>query len=180
MAEFQTTVNNANVVRGNGLVEVANFIDGNPTWFNVGAVTELSVEEDAPIAREENDNADSTDRINKQEVKIAFTQLELLNLDVWEIMRSTLDTIQQGSTTTKIFSGNQTEIPFFMLRITTANGGEPFYFTAYRCNLVKGFTFQYQKDDGEDTRIKNPIEIIGKSDSTRNGFVWEIEGSFNG
>ena len=57
MAEFQTVVDNLNVIRGNGLVEVANYIDGDPTWVNVGAVTDLSIEEDAPIAREENDNS---------------------------------------------------------------------------------------------------------------------------
>lgn len=180
MAEYQTTVNNLNVIRGSGLVEVAPYIDGNPTWVSVGAVKGLSVEEIFTIAKEENDNADSTDRINKQEIKIAFTQLEILNLDVWEILRSTLDTITMESQTTKIQSGNATEIPYFMVRITTANNGSPFYFISYKCQLQKGFNFQYAKDDGEDARIQNPVEILGRTDANRGGFVWEIEGGFNG
>lgn len=180
MAEYQTTVNNLNVIRGSGLVEVAPYIDGNFSWVSVGAVKGLSVEELFTVAKEENDNADSTDRINKQEIKIAFTQLELLNLDAWEIMRSTLDTIEMGSDSTKIFSGNATEIPYFAVRITTKNSGSPFYLTGYKCQLQKGFNFQYQKDDGEDTRIQNPVEILGRTDPYRNNFVWEIEGAFNG
>lgn len=180
MAEYQTTINNLNVIRGSGLVEVATYIDGVPTWYDVGAVKDLSVEEEVAVGREENDNADSTDRINKQELKIGFTQLEILNLDVWEIIRGSLDTIEMGSDTTKIFSGNKTEIPFFMLRITTKNSDSPFYFTAYKCNIGKGFSFQYQKDDGEDTRIQNPIELVAKQDPYRNDYVWEMEGGFNG
>ena len=181
MAEFQTTVNNLNVIRGNGLVEVANYVKGDPDWFNVGAVTDLSVEEDLTVAKEENDNADSTDRVAKQEVKIAFVQLEILNLNVWEIMRGEIDTIVQDSSETKIFSGDKTNIPELMVRITTKNSGTPFYFTAYRATLQKGFAFAYQKDDGEDARIKNPVELLGKTDSYRKGYVWEIESDgFNG
>lgn len=180
MAEFQTTVNNLNVVRGSGKVEVAPYTAGNPSWVNVGAIKSLSVEENVTVSKEENDNADSTDRINKQEVSIKFTQLELLNLDVWEILRGTLDTIQQGSETTKILSGDKTEIPVFMVRITTKNNGVPFYFMAYRCQMQKGFAFSFQKDDADDTRIQNPVEIVGKTDSNRNGYVWELESSFNG
>lgn len=180
MAEYQTTVNNLNVVRGNGLLEVAPYIDGNPSWVSVGAIKGLSVEEIFSVAKEENDNADSTDRINKQEVSIKFTQLEILNLDVWEILRGDLDTIEMGSDSTKIYSGDKTAIPTFMARITTANGGEPFYFTAYKCQMQKGFSFQYQKDDGDDTRLQNPIEVLGRQDPYRGNFVWELEGEFNG
>ena len=180
MAEYQTTVNNLNVIRGSGLIEVAPYVDGNPAWVSVGVVKGIGVEEQFTLATEENDNADSTDRINKQEVKITFTQLEILNLDIWEIMRSTLDTIQMESDSTKIFSGNATEIPYFMVRISTKNSGSPFYFTAYKCQLQAGFNFSYQTDSGEDTRIQNPIEIMGKTDPYRNGYVWEIEGQFNG
>lgn len=180
MAEYQTSINNLNVIRGNGLVEVAPYVDGTPAWVSVGAIKSLSVEEIFSVAKEENDNADSTDRVNKQEVAVKFTQLELLNLDVWEIMRSTLDTIIMESTSTKILSGAATEIPFFMLRITTANSGSPVYFTAYKCQLQKGFNFKYQKDDGDDTRIQNPVEIIGRTDPYRRGFVFELEANFNG
>ena len=180
MAEYQTVVNNTNVIRGSGKLEVANYIDGNPTWFDVGAIKDLSVEEEVTVGKEENDNADSTDRINKQVVKIAFTQLEILNLDVWEIMRGSLDTVQMGSDTTKIFSGNNNEIPYFMVRITTKNNNNTFYFTAYKCNLAKGIAFAYGKDDAEDTRVTNPIEITTKQDPYRNDYVWEIEGPFNG
>lgn len=175
MPDYQTVVNNLNVIRGNGLLEVANYTSSDPTWFSVGAIQGLSVEEQLTIAKEENDNADSTDRAAKQEVVISFTQLELLNLDVWEIIRGNLDTIVVDSNETKIFSGNKTDLPEFMVRVTTSNSDTPFYLTAYRCTLQKGFTFEYQKDDAEDPRIKNPMEILGKTDSTRNGYVWELE-----
>ena len=141
---------------------------------------DLSVVENAPIAKEENDNADSTDRINKQEVTIAFTQVEILNLDVWEAMRGSLDTITMESQTTKIQSGNNNEIPYCMIRLTTKNNDNTFYFTAYRCNIQKGFEFEYQKDDGDDTRLKNSVELIGKTDPNRGDFVWELEAPFNG
>lgn len=180
MAEFQTTANNLLMVRGSGKLEVAPYIDGNPSWVDVGAIKGLSVEEIVTVSKEENDNAESTDRINKQEVSIKFTQLELLNLDVWEIMRQGLDTIVQDSSETKIMSGNSSIIPIFMVRITTKNDGGPFYFTAYRCQMQKGFNFQFPKDDADDRRIVNPVELIGKTDFNRNGFVWEMEGNFNG
>ncbi len=180
MAEFQTVVNDLNIVRGNGLLEVAPYIDGTPEWFTVGAIKDLAIEEETVISSEENDNADATDRINKQEVKISFIQLEILNLDVWEIMRSTLDTITVESQITKIQSGNKTEIPYFMCRITTKNNDVPFYFMAYKCNIAKGFSFAYQKDDGDDTRLQNTIEIMTKQDPARGDLVWEIEGTFTG
>ena len=34
------------------------------------------------------------------------------------------------------------------------------------------------KDDDDDRRMENPIEILGKTDASRNGFVWELEGNF--
>ena len=105
----------------------------------MGAIKGLSVEENFVVSKEENDNADSTDRVNKQEISIKFTQLEMLNLDAWEIMRSSLDTIEMGSDSTKILSGNKTEIPIFMVRVTTKNNGSPLYFMAYKCNMQKCF-----------------------------------------
>lgn len=180
MAEFQTTVNNLNVVRGNALVEIAPYTSGDPSWVSVGAVMDLNVTENAPIAKEENDNADSTDRINKQELTISFTQVEILNLDVWEAMRGSLDTITMESQTTKIQSGSKNEIPYCMIRLTTKNNSNTFYLVAYRCNIQKGFEFSYQKDDGDDTRLKNNVELIAKTDPNRGGFVYEIEAPFNG
>lgn len=178
MSEYQTIVNNLDVVRGNGLVEVATYTAGAPSWTSVGAITGLSVEEALTVSKEENDNADSTDRASKQEIKIKFTQMEIMNLTVWGILRSSLDTIVTDSNETKIFSGNKSAIPEFMCRVTTKNDGRTFYFVAYRCTLQKGFTFDYQKDDADDRRIKNPIEIIGKTDANRSGYVWEIGSDF--
>ena len=180
MAEYQTTVDNLNVVRGNALLEIAPYTSGDPVWTSVGAITDLAITEETQIASEENDNADSTDRVNKQEVMISFTQLEILDLDVWEAMRGSLDTITQESQTTKIQSGNKSGIPYCMIRTTTKNGEEPFYFIAYRCNIRKGFEFAFQPDDAEDTRLKNTVELIGKTDPNRGGLVWELQGYFNG
>lgn len=180
MPQYQTTVNNLNVVRGNALLEIAPYTSGDPVWSSVGAITDLKITEETQIASEANDNADSTDRVNKQEIMISFTQLEILNLDVWEALRGSLDTITMESQTTKIQSGNKSSIPYCMIRTTTSNGSEPFYFIAYKCNIRKGFEFAFQPDDAEDTRIKNAIELIGKTDSNRGGLVYEIQGYFNG
>jgi len=178
MPEYQTTANDIYMIRGNGKVEVALYTAGEASWLDVGAVTDLSIEEQLTVGTEENDNADNVDRVSKQEVSISFTQIELLNLDVWETIRNGLDTIVMDSTETKIFSGNQTELPQLMLRITTKNDGRPVYFTAYKCQPQKGFTFEYQADDADDRRIKNPLEFLGRTDSNRNGYVWEIESDF--
>lgn len=84
------------------------------------------------------------------------------------------------SNNVKIQSGNKQTIPYCMIRTTTKNGSTPFYFTAYRCNIQKGFSFEYQKDDADDTRLKNAIELIGKTDPNRGDLVWEIQSDFNG
>lgn len=175
MPSYQTTVNNELVVRGSGLVEVANYTEGNPTWFSVGAITGLNIVENMTIAKEENDNADSTDRVAKQEVTVTFTRYELLNLDVWEILRGDLDTIVVDSNETKIFSGNNTDLPIFMIRTTTSNNGTAYYFTGYRANLAKGFSHAFPADAAEDPRVSEEVEIICKTDSNRNGYVYEIE-----
>lgn len=180
MADYQTIVNNLNVMRGNALVEIAPYIDGNPNWVSVGAITELETELDAPIASEENDNADSTDRFNKQELKIKFTQIELLNLDAWEILYGNLIDVEMGSDYTKIFGGGSGSIPNFMCRLTTTEDEKVFKLTAYKCNLTKMFSMKYAKDDDDDTRIKIPVELVGKTDPYRNNYVWELEGPFNG
>lgn len=181
MAEYQTTATSTNMVRGNGKVEVANYVSGDPVWFDVGAVTDLTVEEELSIATEEYDNAVGIDRAYKQEVKLSFTQLEILNLDVWEILRGGLDTITQDSDEIKIKSGDKNTIPFFMCRVTTKNDDKPLYFTAYKCNVQKGFSFQYQKDDAENRVLQNPIEMIAKQDPYRGYYVWELESNyFNG
>lgn len=181
MSEHQTTATSLNIIRGSGKVEVANYTTGDPTWFDAGGIIGLSVVENMTISMEEYDNAVYIKRVSKQEVTIAFTQLELLNLDVWEIMRSDLDTITQESQTTKIQSGAATELNDFMVRITTLNDDNgPVYFMAYRCNVNKGFEWTYAKDDGEDRRLQNAVEIIGRSDPDRGDFVYEIEAPFNG
>jgi hypothetical protein len=84
------------------------------------------------------------------------------------------------STNTKIQSGNKSALPYFMVRITTKNDGNPVYLTAYKCQINKGYGFDYKKDDDDDRRMETPVEILASTDSTRNGFVWDIEGAFIG
>ena len=176
---WQTTVtNDLNIVRGNALLEIAPWIDGNPTWINVGAITELNVEEIMTIGKEENDNAEAVNKVRKQEIQISFNQIEWLKLDVWEALRRGLDTITLESGNTKIQSGNNSTLPYLLVRLTTDNDSNPITFMAYKCQLNSGFNFSYKKDDDEDTRLFNPVEIIGRTDSSRNDFVWEIQGDF--
>lgn len=181
MPEYQTSATDLNLIRGSGKVEVANYTTGDPTWYDVGGVIGLTVTEALTVSTEEYDNAVYDKTVSKQEVTIAFTQLELLNLDVWEILRGGLDTITQESQTTKIQSGNSNDLPDFMVRVTTKNGSNgPIYFIAYKCTVNKGLELAYQKDDGEDRRLQNPVEFMGRSDSARGNHVWEMEGPFNG
>lgn len=177
---FQTVVDNLNVMRGNALLEIAPYVDGNPAWVSVGAISDLEVTLDASVAKEENDNADSTDRFNKQELQIKFSQIELLKLDVWEILYGDLVDIEMESDSTQISGGHKSAIPYFMTRLTTENDSRIFKLTAYKCNLQKLFSMKYAKDDAEDNRIKIPVEIVGKTDPYRANKVWNIEGPFNG
>ena len=182
MAEYQTTSTDLNLIRGSGKVEVANYTTGDPVWHDVGGIIGLSVTENVTVSTEEFDNAVYNKRLTKQEVTIGFTQLELLNLDTWEIVRGGVDTITQESNNVKIQSGNKSQLDDFMVRITTKNDDNgPVYFMAYRCTMNKGLELAYQKDDGEDRRMQNSVEFLARSDSARGDLVWEIESTaFNG
>lgn len=65
-------------------------------------------------------------------------------------------------------SGDKTVLPWFMARITTKNDGLQFQTTLYKCKIKKGREFKYPKDDDTDRRVKVPIEVICKPDSTYN------------
>lgn len=181
MAEYQTVATDLNLIRGSGKVEVAQYTTGDPTWFDAGGIIGLTAAENIVISQEEYDNAEYTKRVSKQEVTVGFTQLELLNLDIWEIMRGGLDVVTQESQTSKIKSGNATVLNEFMVRITTLNDDNgPFYLIVYKCTINKGFELTFPKDDGEDRRIQNAVEIMGRVDTGRGGFVYEIEAPFQG
>lgn len=181
MAQYQTTSTDLNLIRGSGKVEVAPYTTSDPAWVDVGGIIGLTFNETMTVSTEEFDNAVYNKRVSKQEVVIGFTQLEHANLDVWEIVRGAIDTITMESQNVKIQSGNKSQLPDFMLRITTKNDDNgPFYFMAYKCTLNKGFEYSFQKDDGEDRRLQNSVEIVARSDSARGDFVFEIEGPFNG
>lgn len=181
MAEFQTTVTPANLIRGNGLVQFSPYVDGEPDWaVSAGAITDLAVEPDFTLAAEEFDNADKIESISKWDVKLSFTFKELLNLDAWEVLYGSLIDVSVESDETTISGGHNTQIPYFMAKITTLNDGSPVYFTLYKCNLITPFALEYKKDDGDDRIINSPVEIMGKTDPYRAGKVWELKGAFNG
>ncbi len=76
----------------------------------------------------------------------------------------------------KYVSGDKAELPWFMVRITTKNDGNPFYFTAYKCKIRRGKKFTYAKDDDKDRRVKMPIEIVCKPDPLyHSSLVYETE-----
>jgi hypothetical protein len=180
MAQFQTIVNNLNVMRGNGVLSLAKYTTGEPEWIEAGAIADLNIDPDAPVAREENDNADATERFNKIEFKIGFTQLELLKLEIWEILYDGLADINMNSSTTEIDIGHLSQIPTIMCKIETENDGKHLEAQFFKCSLAKLFSFKYAKDDAEDARIKNPIELLAKSDANRANKVVHLEGNFNG
>jgi len=188
MPEFQTVIQDSTALfRGSGKLEVAAYQDypggffadsgsGGPEWFDVGAIAELNLEEQWTLSEEEYDNVESEDAVTKQNVVITFNQYEVASEDVWKAMRESLDTITDTSESWNIKSGNKSTMPKFVSRITTKNDDKPFYYIGYRSNLRKGFTFAFQKDDGEDRRVFNPVEIICKTDSLYNsGLVFEMD-----
>ncbi len=74
----------------------------------------------------------------------------------------------------KYQSGDQSELPWFMARITTKNDGSAHYFVGYKCKIRAGKKFTFPKDDDTDRRVKVPIEIVCKPDSTYNsGMIYE-------
>lgn len=188
MGEYQTTVQDVTaIVRGSGKIEVAAYQDypggyfadpgsGGPEWFNVGAASGINIEELVETAEEENDNTENDRRATRQQLKGTFVQHEPLNLDVWKTLRESLDTITDTSDSFKVKSGNKSEIPKFVFRITVKNDGRPFYLIGYRCNITKGFTFALPADDADDRRVKNPVEFECLADSLYNdGLVYEFE-----
>ena len=187
MAEWQTTIQDATaIIRGSGKVEVAAFqnypggywadpVDGGPEWFDIGAVSGLKFEEILEVNAEENDNVKATDRVTKQEAKIAFNMHEPFNYDVWKTMRESLDTITDTSDSFEIESGNKSELPIFIMRITTKNDGRTFWTILYYCNIAKGFNLEFPKDDAEDRRLKPAMEVNCRADDDYNsGMVYKI------
>ena len=127
------------------------------------------------VNAEENDNVDSEDVVTKQTAKISFNQHEPMRLDVLKTMRDGLDTITDSSDSFEIESGDSTTLPKFIIRITGLNDGYTFWLIGYKANIAKGFMFEFQKDDAEDRRIKQPIEINLKTDPTyNNGMVYKL------
>lgn len=180
MAQFQNTVTDLNVMRGNAVVELAAYTAGEPEWVDVGAIVGLKIEPDAPVAKEENDNADATERFNKIELKVSFTQIEILKLEAWEILYKDLFEIKMNSNTTEISGGHLSAIPQVMIRLTTINDSKLFQMTCFKCTLEKLFGMEYKKDDADDNRIMVPVELKAKSDSNRANKVFNLEANFNG
>ncbi len=102
----------------------------------------------------------------------------------------TLNTLEQDITITMDYtpaasvkwrSGNQSVIPKFMARITTKNDGKPFYWIGFYGNIKSGYSFEYKKDNENDRRLSNPMELVfkslpdGQGDPAMEGYVWEWE-----
>lgn len=74
----------------------------------------------------------------------------------------------------KYVSGTKTVLPWIMIRITTLNEGYPHYITCYKGKLKTGKKFTFPKDNDKDRRVKIPIEMIFKTDSTyKSGAIYE-------
>ena len=72
-------------------------------------------------------------------------------------------------------SGDKSSLPWCMARITTKNDDNTFQIVCYKCKITKGQEWKYPKDDDPDRRVKVPIEIICKVDSTYvNDYVYAI------
>ena len=74
----------------------------------------------------------------------------------------------------KYVSGTSNTLPWLMARITTVNGSYTFYTILYKGKIKTGKKFTYPKDNDKDRRVKVPIEMVFKTDSTyKSGAIYE-------
>lgn len=65
-----------------------------------------------------------------------------------------------------VSSGDKSELPFFMVRITTKNDGRPVESLFYRCQTTTGEVHEFKSDNDEaDRSMANPISITARQDT---------------
>ena len=175
MAVFNSQVMRPqDILRGSGMLEVAKY--GESDWFNIGAISNIIVDENFNVYTAEDDTVYEKDYVTNQNIKLSFVQHEALNTDVYNVIRG-VDTITEVLDGTneqiKIESGNLTDLNEIKARITTKIGGSLFYFIFYRGFTVKGKGFNYKQDAGtDDTRIKQNVEIMFMPDSANSDNIY--------
>lgn len=162
------------VLRGSGMLEIALY--GSDDWYNVGAVSEINVEETIEKYEAEDDTVYESHYSTAQNIKISFNQHEVLNSDIYSILRG-IDTITEeldGTTEQiKIVSGNLTDLNEIKCRITSKLGNDLFYFIFHRGYVNNGKGFSYKSDVSEDdNRIKQKVEIVFLPDSSNSDEIY--------
>jgi hypothetical protein len=79
-------------LKGSALVSVAPYTAGTPSWTNIGPVRGIEVKEDMTAVDIEFDNTAKRKVISKQEMTVAFQQMQRLNPAIMQILRSGVDT----------------------------------------------------------------------------------------
>ena len=162
------------ILRGSGMIEVASY--GSSDWYNIGAVSGLSVSENFETYMAEGDTVYESNYVTNQNMILKFVQHEVLNSDIYEILRG-VDTISEQITDetqqVKITSGDLTDLNEIKARITTKIDNDNFYFYFHRGYVRKGKAFDYKKDNSEDdNRIKQEWEIIFLPDSANSDQIY--------
>lgn len=161
------------VLRGSGMLEIALY--GSDDWYNVGAISDLSISENFDLYTSEDDDIYESDILTGQNFKLSFVQNEVLNSDLYSVLRG-CDTITEYLSGTdeyvKIESGDTGTINEIKARITTKHNGLNFYVYLHRGNIVSGKSFKYKSDIEDDNRVKQPIEIIFRPDSANSDQIY--------
>jgi len=171
---FNSSVISPNdILRGSGMLEIALY--GSDDWFNVGAISDMSFNEDFDTYMAEDDTIYEKNYVVNQNVSFGFTQHEALNSDVYAVLRG-VDTITEQLSGTdeeiKITSGDLTDLNEIKARITTKLGDNTFYVYFHRGFVTNGKGFRYQGDGSEDSRVNQEWEIIFLPDSTNSDQIY--------
>lgn len=93
MAQYNNSASNTfQELKGSALVSIAPYTAGTPAWVNIGPVRGIEVKEDMTAVDIEFDNTAKRKVISKQEMTVAFQQMQRLNPAIMQILRSGVDT----------------------------------------------------------------------------------------
>lgn len=132
MAEYErnTTYNDDGaVLYGAAKVDVSPY-QATPSWTNIGAVVDVSVQRNIQTTEEQVDDGPGKQRIFKQDATLKLIGLEYLNTTVREIMMGDTDTFTTNATTpvsggTQTIAASWTDRQAYILTGQNASGAVP-------------------------------------------------------
>ena len=92
MAQYNNQTSNPyQELKGSAKCYIAAYTSGTPTWYNVGPIRGLEVNEDLTSVDIEFDNTASRKYVSKQEFTATFQQMQRLNSTLLQILRNGVD-----------------------------------------------------------------------------------------